>query len=122
LKCRWLDGEELGQLIENFIKRLMDIEDNWNSLDDKRQFEEFIHHQKLLMAAQLIEWHGVRREVISMQSINNVSYESYRYQKGHNAAEVRTEYTYHPPTEKVNHGFSRNLCVSEGKITAKINK
>jgi hypothetical protein len=103
-------------LIADFLLKIIEIEENWNLLPEKQKFLEFIHHQKILMALQLTEWHGVRREILSMQSINNVTLEERTTTTSDGSIITIQEYRYLPPIEKSNFGPTRTLTVSEGKI------
>ena len=106
----WVDADQLGELMKDLLIKLMEIEDNWDCLDKKKQFKQFILHEKVLMASQLIEWHGVRREIISMQTIHNVKLGEY-FTRGPDREDgsVRVGYKYRPPVEKSNMGPTRSL-------------
>lgn len=93
---------------------------SWNNItDEKERFEQFILHQKCLLAAQFIDWHGVRREIVSLESITNIEMQDYEFITQQGNIETRREYTYNPPIEKSNHGPTRSLCVSKSNFFLK---
>ena len=112
----WCDSEQLGDLLTKLFNALMGIEDRWKDLEPEEQFDQFILHEKILMTTQLVEWHGVRREVIGMQTIANVRLEEYYVDEPGQPQKKRVEYRYLPPIEKSAFGPTRSLSVSEGNF------
>ena len=99
---KWLE-EDLSEIWLSLLTRLSELESSYpidgESIPPKKIFYE---HQRYLMTILFMEWCGVRRELVAMQSTENLSMKD-------------EQFIYKPPPEKITHNNGREFPVPKGK-------
>lgn len=64
--------------------------------------EQFYRHQRVLIAVLFMEWCGVRREIVAMQTTGNLRFDA------------QGKLIYKPPPEKISQSAGREFPIPEG--------
>lgn len=100
---KWME-DDLSTIWEGLLTSLMSMEERFPMDGDDIPLKEmFYEHQRDLIAVLFMEWCGVRREIISMQTTSNLRFDD------------QGVLVFKPPPEKISQSAGREFPVPQGE-------